>query len=123
VRVRAATARDAKAIESLYRELVPGDGNVNVDGARLEELHGDRHNRLLVAEIDGYVWRGRGVGQTLMTAVEQEARRAGCTKLMLLSSAFREEAHAFFARVGFDGQRKRGFVKYLGRTTPLTTPG
>lgn len=34
---------------------------------------------------------------------------------MLLSSSHRQEAHAFFAHVGFDGSRKRGFVKYLNR--------
>jgi hypothetical protein len=34
---------------------------------------------------------------------------------MLLSSAFRSEAHKFFTHLGFDGEKKRGFVKYLNR--------
>jgi GNAT superfamily N-acetyltransferase len=62
--------------------------------------------------------RGAGVGAALMREVEQAARRAHCTKLMLLSSRQRAEAHQFFARVGFDGERKRGFVKYLNRVHP-----
>ena len=51
----------------------------------------------------------------LLAAVERAARAARCTKLMLLSSAARSKAHGFFEHLGFDGQRKRGFVKYLNR--------
>ncbi len=54
-----------------------------------------------------------------MSAVEEQARAAGCTKRMLLSSTMRGEAHAFFSRIGFDGEKKRGFVKYLNRTHPF----
>jgi hypothetical protein len=50
-----------------------------------------------------------------MRAVEDQARTNGCTKLMLLSSATRIEAHSFFSQIGFDGEKKRGFVKYLNR--------
>jgi GNAT superfamily N-acetyltransferase len=59
--------------------------------------------------------RGQGLGAALMAGVEQVARAARCTKLMLLSTRSRTEAHEFFLRLGFDGERKRGFVKYLNR--------
>lgn len=59
--------------------------------------------------------RGRGVGRALLSELEAIARAAHCTKLMLLSSATRTQAHAFFRRAGFDGERKRGFVRYLNR--------
>jgi N-acetylglutamate synthase-like GNAT family acetyltransferase len=59
--------------------------------------------------------RGQGIGAALVNGLEQVARGAGCTKLMLLSSRSRVEAHSFFVRLGFDGERKRGFVKYLNR--------
>jgi GNAT superfamily N-acetyltransferase len=149
VRVRPASGNDAEAIQHLYRELVPGDPNIQVDPARVEELRSDAHNRLFVLEADGQVCgtafltvcldsmygfkpfgtvenvivasthRGSGLGRVIMSAVEEEARSRGCTKLMLLSSAARVEAHAFFSRIGFDGEKKRGFVKYLNRTAPL----
>lgn len=145
VRVRIATASDAEAIERLYRELVPGDDNIRVDPERVDQLRSDAHNRLLVLEADEQVCgtafltvcldamygfqpfgtvenvvvaathRGRGLGRVLMSAVEDQARACACTKLMLLSSATRVEAHAFFARIGFDGAKKRAFVKYLNR--------
>jgi N-acetylglutamate synthase-like GNAT family acetyltransferase len=143
--VRRANAGDAAAIQRLYELLVPGDANIQVDPRRLEHLEGDMHNHLLVVEADGSVcgtafltlcldamygsqpyavvenlivlppFRGRGLGRALMHEVERVARAAKCTKVMLLSTASRSEAHAFFASVGFDGGRKRGFVKYLNR--------
>jgi len=143
--VRKACARDAAAIEALYELLVPGDENIHVDPSRVSALEADATNHLFVVEheagVCGSVFlticldpmygflpygvvenvivlanaRGRGAGRALMAAVEQTARAARCTKLMLLSTATRSEAHAFFARLGYDGERKRGFVKYLNR--------
>jgi N-acetylglutamate synthase-like GNAT family acetyltransferase len=143
--VRRASARDAAAIEALYTVLVPGDPDIHVDPSRVSALETDATNHLFVVEHDAGVCgsvflticldpmygfqpygvvesiivlagaRGRGAGRALMDAVEQTARSARCTKLMLLSTATRSEAHAFFGRLGFDGQRKRGFVKYLNR--------
>jgi N-acetylglutamate synthase-like GNAT family acetyltransferase len=145
VQVRRAQPQDAPAVEALYRLLVSGDDNIAVDPERLAALQSDASNYLLVAEVDGVVsgtaflticldamygfqpygvveniivhpaTRARGVGAAVLNELEQIARTARCTKLMLLSSRARTEAHAFFQRLGFDGERKRGFVKYLNR--------
>jgi GNAT superfamily N-acetyltransferase len=56
--------------------------------------------------------RGSGVGAALMRNVEHYCLAAQCSKIMLLSSAERAEAHRFFERVGFVGSIKKGFVKY-----------
>jgi N-acetylglutamate synthase-like GNAT family acetyltransferase len=143
--VRRANAGDAPGIQGLYESLVPGDTNIQVDPQRIERLAEDAHNHLLVVEAGGVVCgtalltvcldamygsqpyavvenlivltpcRRRGAGRALMREVERIARAARCTKVMLLSSASRTEAHDFFTHVGFDGGRKRGFVKYLNR--------
>jgi N-acetylglutamate synthase-like GNAT family acetyltransferase len=145
MRVRRATARDAAAIQRLYQALVPGDPNIAVDPRTVEGLATDPHNHLLVVDVDGAVCgtafmtlcldpmygsqpygvvenvivleasRRQGAGRALLQEVERVARAARCTKLMLSSSAGRSGAHTFFARVGFDGDRKRAFVKYLNR--------
>jgi N-acetylglutamate synthase-like GNAT family acetyltransferase len=145
MRVRRARADDAAAIQVLYEALVPGDRNVAVSPERLAQLEGDANNHLLVVEAEGDLCgtalltlcldamygfqpygvvenvivreseRGRGAGRALMSTIEGVARTAHCTKLMLLSSAARHQAHAFFSRMGFDVNRKRGFVKYLNR--------
>lgn len=56
--------------------------------------------------------RSQGVGELLLDAVEQFCRRHDCSKMMLLSSAQRTEAHRFFERAGFLGSVKQGYVKY-----------
>jgi N-acetylglutamate synthase-like GNAT family acetyltransferase len=145
MRVRRAGANDASALEELYRALVPGDPNIQVDPAHLSALEADPFSQIWVAEVDGSVCgsafltvcrdamygdqpfgvvenvivaasaRGRGAGRSLMAELERAARDARCTKLMLLSSSARAEAHAFFGHLGYDGDKKRGFVKYLNR--------
>jgi N-acetylglutamate synthase-like GNAT family acetyltransferase len=143
--VRRARDSDAAALQALYQALVPGDPNIRVRSERIAQIERDSYNFLLVVEVDGEVCgtaflticldpmydcqpygvvenvivspsvRGRGAGRALSNGIDDIARAAHCTKLMLLSSAVRREAHAFFSRMGFDGDKKRGFVKYLNR--------
>jgi GNAT superfamily N-acetyltransferase len=56
--------------------------------------------------------RGRGVGRSLMTAIEGRCRAAGCYKVQLLSRNHREDAHAFYRALGFE-ESALGFRKYL----------
>jgi N-acetylglutamate synthase-like GNAT family acetyltransferase len=145
MQVRRAQARDGAAIQTLYTALVPGDENIAVDPDRVAALEADPLHQLYVVEVAGSISgtaflticldvmygaqpyavlenvivassvQRQGAGRALMAAVEQAARAARRTKLMLLSSSARSGAHAFFTRLGFDGARKRGFVKYLNR--------
>lgn len=139
--VRRAVASDAASIESLYRQLVSNPA-VQVLPERLAELAHDPATLLLVAEQAGEVCgslllsfcadamfgrhpfavienvvvdarrRGVGIGEGLLRHAEALCRDAACSKIMLSSAAGRTEAHRFFERRGFDGQAKRGFVKY-----------
>ena len=63
--------------------------------------------------------RGQGVGRALLAAVERFCLAADCSKIMLLSAIERADAHTFFERQGYAGDRKRGFVKYRGAFWPL----
>jgi hypothetical protein len=42
-----------------------------------------------------------------------------CSKLMLLSSIHRNEAHAFFRSCGFSGDTKQAFVKHRSQFAKL----
>ncbi|BEP69711.1 MULTISPECIES: GNAT family N-acetyltransferase [unclassified Variovorax] len=139
--VRRAVSDDAARIDALYGQLV-ADAARCVLPERLQALSEDPRTALLVAEIDGQVCatvlvslcedvmygrqpfavvenvvvdaaaRNRGVGVALMREVEAFCAASDCSKIVLLSSVEREDAHRFFERCGFDGWIKRGLVKY-----------
>ncbi len=56
--------------------------------------------------------RRRGVGESLVTAVEAEARARGCVLLFLTTAEHRKDAHAFYRRLGFRETGRR-FAKEL----------
>lgn len=63
---------------------------------------------LVVAE-----WaRRQGVGRALTLAVEEEARRLGCDRIVLESAVWRDEAHEFY-RARQYGSTAQGFQKRL----------
>lgn len=139
--IRRALAADAPAIERLYRQLV-GHPQVSVRPDRLAALADDAGSVVLVADRSGEVCgtlllclcadvmfadqpfavienivvdeacRGLGIGGHLLAHAEARCRDAGCSKIMLTSAASRTRAHRWFDRQGFDGEAKRGFVKY-----------
>ena len=105
-------------------------------GPRLERLAASDADQLFLADVDGAVvglaglhtslsleydqpaakisalvvdeeWRGRGVGQALVAALEQEARAQGCGLLFLTTNERRADAHAFYARLGFEHTGRR----------------
>jgi len=51
--------------------------------------------------------RGHGVGRALVQAVEDDARRRGCGLLFLTTRDTRDDAHAFYERVGFEQTGRR----------------
>lgn len=149
--IREAKPSDAEAIEALYKSLVSNPA-IDVRPDRIEEIRADPCNFLLVVEDAGRLaataffticrdpmfafrpyavvenvvvlegQRRKGVGRSLLQHVEDIAVRVECTKIMLLSSSYRTDAHTFFVRVGFTAEKKKGFVKYLPRSTASPAP-
>lgn len=56
--------------------------------------------------------QGRGIGRALMDAAMAHARAAGCYKLALSSNNKRDEAHAFYERLGYQ-RHGVSFVAHL----------
>lgn len=139
--IRSACLQDAAAIGELYRQLV-GDPDIRVEGSRIQAISEDPRTRLFVCEVSGAViatvlvslcsdvmygdqpfavvenlvvdslHRGNRLGERLLREVEQFCLEADCSKIMLMSTATRVDAHRFFERMGFRADVKRGFVKY-----------
>jgi GNAT superfamily N-acetyltransferase len=66
----------------------------------------------LIALVVAQPARGNGIGRALVAHVEARARAAGCAQLDLSSSDRREDAHAFYRRLGFADASRR-FVEEL----------
>ncbi|HEX5387695.1 MAG TPA: GNAT family N-acetyltransferase [Gemmatimonadales bacterium] len=139
-RIRPARAADADALARLLGQLGYPAAGTDV-ARRLERMMGSGHATVLVAEQDGEVvglatfhlmhvlnrartvaWltalvvdeaaRGVGIGRALVDGVEAFAREAGCERLSVTTQEFRTEAHAFYARLGFEHTGRR-FAKPL----------
>ncbi|HEX9380591.1 MAG TPA: GNAT family N-acetyltransferase [Gaiellaceae bacterium] len=132
--IRDARAADAPAIALLLDQLgYPAE--VGAVEGRLERLVivGDR---VVVADLDGQVvglaqlhvspaleydrpaaklaalvvddaHRGRGIGRALVEEMEAEARKRGCVLLFLTTSERRDDAHAFYERLGLEQTGRR----------------
>jgi len=62
--------------------------------------------------VVGAAHRRSGVATALVGAAEEEARRRGALRLDLSSGEWRADAHAFYARLGFE-TRARAFTRRL----------
>jgi GNAT superfamily N-acetyltransferase len=126
--IRDARPQDADAIARLLTQLGYPTEPEAVEG-RLDRLQ-------VVAELDGHVvglvhlqvspaierdlpaaklgalvvdeaHRGRGIGRLLVEAMEAEARLRGCELVFLTTSERRDDAHAFYERLGLEQTGRR----------------
>jgi predicted N-acetyltransferase YhbS len=90
------------------------DGRIaGLAGLRVEPLlERDNPWGRLTALVVGTRWRRRGVGESLVRAVEAEARARGCEGIVLSSGHHRDEAHAFYEHLGYEHSGRR-FSKRL----------
>ncbi|HEY9102886.1 GNAT family N-acetyltransferase [Chitinimonas sp.] len=139
--IRIALPADADSLTQRYRELVD-DPAIRVLPERLAELAAHPDHALLVLERAGELLatahllffrdamyaeqpyalvenvvvaaeaRGQGLGRHLFEEIDRRCLARNCSKIMLLSNASRVDAHRFFAAQGYQGDRKRGFVRY-----------
>lgn len=132
--VRDAQAADSAAVAGLLTELgYPVDPPMVESRLQRLAVVGDR---VVVAELEGEVvglghlqvaptieydrpaakigalvveeaHRGQGIGRALVLALEDEARLRGCELLFLTTSEHRDDAHAFYERVGLQQTGRR----------------
>ena len=141
--IREAEPKDSSVIEKLYKKLAPHSKNLKVLPERIEQVRNDSNNFLFVYEEDhaikgsvfitfcldpgyefrpytiveyvivGEGYRGEGIGKKLLKHVEKVSIVRDSTRIVLLSSVTRTEAHKFFTNNGYDGTISKGFKKYI----------
>jgi len=140
--IRAATVNDAIAIHLLNTFSLGYDYPIDKTRKRVAFIINNQNARLLVAEVNGEVvgyihatdydcsysdslknilalavdedHRGKGIGQALVTAVENWARNANSIGVRLVSSAYRTGAHEFYKACGYtDRKDQKNFIKML----------
>lgn len=146
--IREAVEADAQNLRDLYEELTGRP--CSVLESRISEIATDGRSFLFVAQSEhgviGTVFltfcldpmyddqpfavvenvvvatarRSVGVGKALMSHVESLCVERRCSKVMLLSSVERVEAHRFFSNLGYEQNRKAAFVKYRSKLVAST---
>jgi ribosomal protein S18 acetylase RimI-like enzyme len=127
---------DESAVAELWRRVFPDSPAWNEPRSDIRRKLAIQRELFLVATCDGalvgtamggydghrgwvyYVavdpaYRRRGIGSRLMSRVEQELSRLGCTKLNLQVRASNESAVSFYARLGYAVEERVSMAKRL----------
>jgi ribosomal protein S18 acetylase RimI-like enzyme len=147
--IRDARPDDARALAALIAQL-GYPTTAEAVGRRVERLQASEADRVVVAEWKDEIvglaslhtspsveydepaakltaivvderHRRRGIGEALAAEMEAEAHRRGCCLLFLTTAERREEAHAFYRRLGFEETGRR-FAKWLGGAANVPSP-
>lgn len=109
-------ARDPNAV------VLVAEWNVTPVGVatahRLDAIHVDEPVAMLTALNVAEGHRGRGVGRSLVRAVEAWARGTGAGRLSITTGLQRAGAHAFYERLGYEHTGRR----YLKQLQPPKNP-
>lgn len=127
IEIKRMQKEDLPEIEKMYVELVPDGCPVETLAKNLDKMTGE-HYYPMVAKEDGEVvgtavaivciapdtpfmvvenvvvkeeHRGKHIGSRLFAEIDRYAREQKCQYSILVSSAFRKEAHAFYEAVGY----------------------
>jgi N-acetylglutamate synthase-like GNAT family acetyltransferase len=135
LKIRDARREDGPALARLVGQL-GYPTSVEALGRRVSRLAASAADRLVVAELDGQIvglasihvslaleyndpaaklsaivvderYRRRGIGEALVTAMEEEASKRGCFLIFLTTAERRGDAHAFYRRLGFEETGRR----------------
>jgi GNAT superfamily N-acetyltransferase len=141
VAIREARPEDSEAVAELLGELGYPTDAARFE-RRLERIERDPSSRLFVAIVNdrvaglagfhelplvehdepgcqltalvvGKAYRRTGIGSELVRTVEEEARSRGGRRVLVNTARHREDAHAFYERLGFEATGLR-FIKQIG---------
>lgn len=87
-----------------------------VHAADYETLHSGSMKNIIALAVEPAL-QGNGLGRRLTETVEAWARESGCVAVRLVSSAVREDAHAFYLHCGYRLRKEqKNFIKNVAPT-------
>ena len=103
INIRSATVDDSLALADLSTQL--GYPTSPIQSAnRIGVILDSKEHAILVACLtDGT----RGIGRSLLAAIEEWVIQRGITKLRVRSRSSREDTHTFYERLGFSKSKKQ----------------
>jgi len=134
---------DLPELQTLYEELIGEKGSLTQMEVVFQKMRANEAYHLMGYKVDGVLagsvmgvichdlvgsctpfmvvenvivssqFQGHGVGKKLMLAIEEIAKAHSCGYIMFCSSAFRKEAHQFYASLGYALDAVQGFRKML----------
>ena len=137
------TEEDLPALASLYQQLVPNESSLEKMQEALHVIWRNPDQAIFGAKIEGRLvgtilgvacrmlfgqcksfmivedfvvdsdHRRQGVGTALMRAIECFAAKRNCSYIMLITDTDREEAHRFYASLGYESDHYMAFKKRI----------
>lgn len=71
------------------------------------------HMKNIMGIAVSHDYKRKGIGKALLQQVEHWARKTGASGIRLVSGAARTEAHAFYRRCGFEGNKEQVNLKKM----------
>jgi GNAT superfamily N-acetyltransferase len=87
----------------------------------LPSVHASEPVALMTTLVVESTRRGQGVGRALLEVAEAWARENGAVRISLTSGSQRDDAHAFYERVGYERSGVR-FTKALAGASRVASP-
>lgn len=88
-----------------HAHVFVAEASGSVIGVSALDIRYHLHHGGMVAEITDFIvnekYRGEGIGKTLLSTMENIARKAGCKDIEVASNMRRERAHHFYEGAGF----------------------
>ncbi|MDF7802028.1 GNAT family N-acetyltransferase [Pontiellaceae bacterium B1224] len=86
----------------------------SVMGIICHELYGDCKPFMVIEDlIVDQNARRQGIGSQLMKSIEDEAKQRDCCHILLVTETDRSDARQFYASLGFDPYKNKGFKKKI----------
>jgi len=117
---------DIQTMEKIFKKLENSDSYIllcavendklcgSVMGIICDQLYGNCNPFLILENMVVDInYRRKGIGKILFIELEKYAKEKGCTQILLVTEAYRNDACGFYESIGFDPIKSKGYKKKI----------